>query len=163
MAGLLPFAIAWHVAYLVALASALVVATVLGLATHLARGREPEHPGSPPRVRTSPRARTQAQAARQRSKLPGAGTRPAAHRPGNVAPSRFDSYPILRDRVAPLRSELLEIATALEQASDPDPTSVALIHELLRDGCSPLYNPSLPATDLQFILRHARSGLHTQM
>jgi hypothetical protein len=73
-------------------------------------------------------------------------------------PTRFDICPILLDRVAPLRPELLQLATALEQTHDPDPTSVALIHELLRNGCSPLYNPNAPAADLHAVLRRARAG-----
>jgi hypothetical protein len=76
--------------------------------------------------------------------------------------TRFDVCPILLDRVAPLRPELLQIATALEQTHDPDPDSVALIHELLKDGCSPLYNPNVPAADLRVALRRARAGLAAQ-
>ena len=76
--------------------------------------------------------------------------------------TRFDVCPILLDRVAPLRPELLQIATALEQTHDPDPTSVALIHELLADGCSPLYNPNVLAADLRAALRRARAGLAAQ-
>ncbi len=54
---------------------------------------------------------------------------------------------------------MLDTATALEETDDPDPTSVALIHELLRDGCSPLYDPKAPAADLFIALETARAGL----
>jgi hypothetical protein len=77
-------------------------------------------------------------------------------------PTRFDVCPILLDRVAPLRPELLQIAAALERTHDPDPISVALIHELLKDGCSPLYNRNVPASDLRAVLRRARAGLSAQ-
>jgi hypothetical protein len=77
-------------------------------------------------------------------------------------PTRFDVCPILLDRVAPLRPELLQIAAALEQTHDPDPSSVALIHELLKDGCSPLYNPNVPAAELRTVLTRARAGLGAQ-
>jgi hypothetical protein len=74
-------------------------------------------------------------------------------------PSRFDLVPVLHERVASVSSQLLEIATTLEAAHDPDPTAVALIRELLRDGCSPLYNPQAPATGLHVALERARPGL----
>jgi hypothetical protein len=74
-------------------------------------------------------------------------------------PSGSNLVPVLHDRVAPVSSQLLEIAAALENAHAPDPTAVALIRELLRDGCSPLYNPQVPATGLYVALEHARAGL----
>jgi hypothetical protein len=74
-------------------------------------------------------------------------------------PARFDACPILPDRVAPLRSELLELAHELERARHPDPASVALIQELLHDGASPLYNPNVPAARLRTTLDRARAGL----
>jgi hypothetical protein len=73
--------------------------------------------------------------------------------------ARYDLCPILHDRVAPLRSGLIDLAFELEQAEHPDPASVALIHELLHDGASPLYNANAPAADLQRTLDRARAGL----
>jgi hypothetical protein len=53
----------------------------------------------------------------------------------------------------------VRIAAALEQTTGPDPASVALIYQLLTDGCSPLYNLRVPAEDLQVTLRRVRVGL----
>jgi len=58
-----------------------------------------------------------------------------------------------------VRSELLELASALKQNTDPDPTSVALIHELLTNGCSPLYNTNIPFSELEATIDRVRSGL----
>jgi len=58
-----------------------------------------------------------------------------------------------------MAGQLLELANALEQTRTPDPAIVALIRELLTDGTSPLYNPNLPATDLQTTLTRARAGI----
>jgi hypothetical protein len=75
------------------------------------------------------------------------------------SPSRFELAPLLRDRVASARLDLLDAAAALERADDPDPIAVALIRELLRDGASPLYNPNVPEIDLHSTLHRARAGL----
>src|SRR5690349_5118137 len=49
---------------------------------------------------------------------------------------------LLPDRVAFVRTDLLEIAELLEQSPDPDPRCVTELHRLLTDGCeSPLFNP----------------------
>jgi hypothetical protein len=72
---------------------------------------------------------------------------------------RFDCCPVLLDRVAAVRPELLELATTLEQSTDADPASVALIRELLADGCSPLYNPNLSADGLRATLTGAHAGI----
>jgi hypothetical protein len=121
-------------------------------------GHQPGHFGRS-RQRITERRRRRMLSARHRRALAQGLRRTAApiHPPG-----RFDICPVLLDRVAPLRPELLQLATALEQTHDPDPTSVALIHELLRDGCSPLYDPSVPAADLHAVLRCARAGLAAQ-
>ena len=92
------------------------------------------------RERIAERRRRRMVSARHRRALAHGLRRTAA---STQPPTRFDVCPLLLDRVAPLRPELLQIAAALEQTPDPDPTSVALIHELLRDGCSPLYNPNV--------------------
>ncbi len=65
----------------------------------------------------------------------------------------------LADRVATIRSRLLDTANALEANDDPDPACVALIRELLRDGASPLYNPNLPVGDLLATLNRANAGI----
>jgi hypothetical protein len=74
-------------------------------------------------------------------------------------PTRFDISPVLRDRVADVRADLCELASTLQQHRDPDPACVALLRELLRDGASPLYNPNVPAADLQLTLARVRIGL----
>jgi hypothetical protein len=76
-------------------------------------------------------------------------------------PSRLDriTIPVLLDRVASARVEMLALATAIERATEPDPSCVAIVSELLHDGCSPIYNPSVPGTQLTAALSAARDGL----
>jgi hypothetical protein len=74
-------------------------------------------------------------------------------------PRRFDCCPVLADRVAGVRYELLLLADALQHSTDPDPSSVALIRELLTSGCSPLYNANVPAEDLHATLAHASAQI----
>jgi hypothetical protein len=66
----------------------------------------------------------------------------------------------LHYRAAAVRTELLELAAILEHAHDPDPASVAALRDLLanRRG-SPLYNPNIPAADLDEALQRIRTGL----
>jgi hypothetical protein len=61
-----------------------------------------------------------------------------------------------------VRDQLLELANALEQTQTPDPACVARIRELLTNGTSPLYNPNLPAGDLQTTLTRARAEITAQ-
>jgi hypothetical protein len=61
--------------------------------------------------------------------------------------------------VTAVRPELLRLADALEQTNDLNPASVALIHELLTNACSPLYNPNLPAEHLQATISRAHAGI----
>ena len=74
-------------------------------------------------------------------------------------PRRFDCCPVLADRVAAVRYELLLLADALAHNPNPDPTSVALIRELLTSGCSPLYNANAPVADLHATLARAIAQL----
>jgi hypothetical protein len=149
MAALLPFAVASQAKDLVAIASSLVIAVALALSCHLARQRRlatlaifPEYGRLPELAGT----RRRLVSTRNRRAL-AAGLRRAAS--PSQPPRRFDYCPVLIDRVAEVRPELLELADALEQTNNPDPTSVALIHELLTNACSPLYNPRLAAVELQ--------------
>jgi hypothetical protein len=66
----------------------------------------------------------------------------------------------LPERVAAVRVELLSAADALENGHEVDPTSVALLRELLASGCSPLYNPNVRAEDLHATLTHVRCGIN---
>ena len=66
---------------------------------------------------------------------------------------------MLADRVAAVRYELLLLADALQHSTDPDPASVALIHELLTSGCSPLYNANAPVEHLHATLAHVSAQL----
>jgi hypothetical protein len=103
--------------------------------------------------------------ARRRNRLASVRSRKelAAELRGLVAsahlPPRFDVAPVLHDRIASMRADLLAAATALERAEQADPVCVALVRELLRDGCSPLYNPNIPATDMRAALARACFGL----
>ena len=94
--------------------------------------------------------------ARNRRKLADGLRRTAA---AEQPPRRFDCCPVLADRVAAVRYELLLLADALEHNPDPDPASVALIRELLTSGCSPLYNANVPAADLHATLARASAEL----
>jgi hypothetical protein len=80
-----------------------------------------------------------------------------------VAPTqparRVDCCPVLPERVASARPALLRLASALERNREPDPASVALVQELLSDGCGPLYNPNLPADDLRRAITRASAGI----
>ena len=68
---------------------------------------------------------------------------------------------LLRYRAAAVRTELLEIAAMLDRAHDPDPSCIAALSDLLRDGSSPLYHPGVSATELRATLEYARAGLTT--
>jgi hypothetical protein len=69
---------------------------------------------------------------------------------------------LLHYRVAAVRNDLLEIAAMLERAHDPNPASVAALHELLADGCdSPLYNADIHISELRATLHYVRNGLVT--
>lgn len=159
VAGLLPFAVAWHVNELVATAAALIVATTLAAGCHVTRERQlrtlttfpefaqlPELAGKRRRL-VSPRSRRALAAGLRRTACP------------SQPPPRFDCCPVLRDRIAGVRPELLRLADDLEHSTDPDPASVALIHELLTNGCSPLYNPNLAVDTLHATLTRAGAGI----
>ena len=74
-------------------------------------------------------------------------------------PTRFDICPVLHDRLAHVRTDLRELASALELDRKPDPACVALLRQLLSDGASPLYNPNLPPACLHWTLARVRAGL----
>jgi hypothetical protein len=65
----------------------------------------------------------------------------------------------LHYRAAAVRTELLELAALLEQATDPDPACVKEIHELLANGDSPLYHPRVHVSELHAALYYIRAGL----
>jgi hypothetical protein len=66
---------------------------------------------------------------------------------------------LLCDRVAAVRTDLLELAVVLERQEDPDPRCVAELRKLLSDGCeSPLYNPDVHVSELRATLYYVRSG-----
>jgi len=67
---------------------------------------------------------------------------------------------LLPDRVAAVRTDLVEIADLLDNTAEPDPVCVAELSRLLRDGCqSPLYNSDLHVSELRATLYYARSAL----
>jgi hypothetical protein len=76
-------------------------------------------------------------------------------------PSRLDriTVPVLLDRVARARTELLALASALEHEAHPSPDCVAIVNELMHDGSGPIYNPSVPEAELTRALTEARAGL----
>jgi hypothetical protein len=162
MGGLLPFAIAWHATYLIAISASLLGALILALGCQLARARRLATLATFPDFAEMPdlaSKRKRLQSARKRRALAAGLRRTVAPK---QPPRRFDCCPALPDRVAAMRSELLQLADELEQAQDPDPVCVALIHELLTDGTSPLYNPNVPAADLNTVVTRARAGITAQ-
>lgn len=67
---------------------------------------------------------------------------------------------LLCGRVEAVRWELLEMAALLQAASDPPPDVVAVLHELLTDGCSsPLLNEDVPAEELSAVIKRARAAV----
>jgi hypothetical protein len=67
---------------------------------------------------------------------------------------------LLHYRAAAVRTSLLEIATLLEHAHNPDPARIAALRDLLANGCdSPLYNPDIHPSELKATLAYIRSGL----
>jgi hypothetical protein len=66
----------------------------------------------------------------------------------------------LHYRAAAVRTELLELAAILEHTHDPDPVGVAALRDLLANSRdSPLYNPNIPAAELDEALQRIRAGL----
>jgi hypothetical protein len=162
MATLLPFAVAWHLNYQITIAACLIGAATFATGCHIAREHRlatlaliPEFMQLPDLAATRERLLS----TRKRQALAVGLRRTAAL---TQPPRRFDCCPILPDRVAAVRPELLQIANALEQINEPDPVSVALIHELLTNASSPLYNPNLSAEDLRATLTRAGAGMATQ-
>jgi hypothetical protein len=157
--GLLPFAIVWRVSYLVAIAAAIILAAILAVSTHVARRRRLATIALSPELVQLPdlqSERKRLQSARTRRAL-AAGLRRTAE---PIQPSRrLDPCPVLVDRVAAVRAQLLELADDLERTQTPDPACVAVLRELLTNGGSPLYNPNVPADDLHTTLARARAGL----
>lgn len=158
-AGLLPFAIAWRDNYLIAIGASIILAAILALGTHVVRRRRVAA------MALSSELVGLADLAAERRKLQSPRTRRALaaglRRTADPIqpPRRLDPCPVLVDRVAPIRDELLELANRLEQTQAPDPASVALIRELLTNGTSPLYNPNLPADDLHTTLTRASAAI----
>src|SRR5262245_37577961 len=74
-------------------------------------------------------------------------------------PLRRHNDVLLRQRAAAVRTEPLEIAAILGFAHDPDPSCITALHQLLRDGISPLYNPAVNASELHTTLGYIRTGL----
>ena len=159
--GLLPFAIAWRVSYLIAIAASIILAALVAISAHIARRRRLATMALSPELVQLPdleSERKRLQSVRSRRAL-AAGVRRTAD---PIQPSRrLDPCPVLVDRVAAVRAQLLELANDLEQTQTPDPACVALLHELLTLGSSPLYNPNVPADDLDTTLARARAGLIT--
>jgi hypothetical protein len=67
---------------------------------------------------------------------------------------------LLHYRAAAVRTELLELAAALEWARSPDPNCIAALQALLANAAdSPLYNPAIHVSELFATLEYLRSGL----
>jgi hypothetical protein len=159
MGGLVPFAMAWHARYLAAVAASMIFAAILGISTHVARRRLLATMALSPELVQLPdlaAERRRLQSPRTRRTL-AAGLRRTAD--PIQSHCRFDPCPVLVDRVAPLRDELVKLAIDLEETQTPDLACVALIRELLTDGSSPLYNPNIHVSELRATLDHVRARL----
>ncbi len=90
--------------------------------------------------------------------------RRTASRAHDPDPIRRHREMLLRYRAAAVRTELLEIAAALERTHHPDASIIATLHELLANGCdSPLYNPAIHISELHATLYGVRSRLVTHV
>jgi hypothetical protein len=88
--------------------------------------------------------------------------RRTANRTDEPHPIARRGQALLHYRAAAVRTELLELAAALERAQNPDPACLATLHELLANGCdSPLYNPDIHVSELRATLHYARAGMLT--
>jgi hypothetical protein len=86
--------------------------------------------------------------------------RRTANRALDTDPIRRHREALLHYRVAAVRADLLEIAAILERTQTPNPDCLAILNELLSNGCdSPLYNPRIPVSELHATLDDIRSGL----
>jgi hypothetical protein len=109
--------------------------------------------------RAHPSARARRVSARKRRRLVESLRRAANHRPSRD-PARRRFQVLIGERVHLVRSDLLEIATLLERAAEPDPECVRTLHRLLTDGCeSPLYNPDIHPSELRATLYYLRARL----
>jgi hypothetical protein len=144
MGALLPFAVAWHVTYVAAIAAALIGSVTLAASCHVARELRLNALVIFPDLAQLP------ELAPKWLRQTAAPTQP---------PRRFDCCRVLPDRVAAVRPALLQLAGALERNTGPDPASVALVHELLTDGCGPLYNPNVPTEELRRAITRASAGI----
>jgi hypothetical protein len=98
-------------------------------------------------------------AARKRRRLARWVRRTANRRP-HLDPIARRRQPLLHDRAAAVRSELLEIAAILDRAHHADPGAVATLHALLANGCdSPLYNPDIHISELRATLHYVCARL----
>ena len=159
MAALLPFAVAWHTTYLIATAACLIGASILAVGCHIAHEHRLATLTIIPELTNLPEVATKHErlrGTRNRQALAAGLRRTAAL---TQPPRRFDTCPILTDRVATVRPELLQLADALEHTNDLSPASVALMNELLTNACSPLYNPNLPAEHLHATISRAHAGI----
>jgi hypothetical protein len=67
---------------------------------------------------------------------------------------------LLHYRAAVVRTELLELAAALERSRAPDPDCIAALQALLATGAdSPLYNRNIHVSELLATLDYVHSGL----
>jgi len=69
---------------------------------------------------------------------------------------------LMISRATPVRSELLAVAALVRCSAHPDPDCITELHALLTNGCdSPLYNPDVPAEELEATLDRAHATLGT--
>src|SRR4051794_15037091 len=81
---------------------------------------------------------------------------------GERGVSRHEVAPLLLDRVARVRGELLAVADEIERVPALDPRTMADIARLVHDGArSPLLNGAVPEPELALSLRHIRYRLET--
>ena len=85
-------------------------------------------------------------------------------RAANCGPIQSRHAVLLRDRVAVVRDQLLELANMLEQGGDVDGSWMADVHRLVTDGCgSPLYNRDVHVSELQATLYYLLDARKIQL
>jgi hypothetical protein len=122
----------------------------------------PAQTDTPPNSRVGILERSRAYRAERERRVIVQWLRRTANRAQDPDPLRRRREPLLHYRVVAVRTELLEIAAALERAHQPDPTIIATLHELLANGCdSTLYNQTIHISELRATLYGVRSRLVT--
>ena len=119
-------------------------------------------PASTSELRLHPMWRNRTRVSRRKRQMLARWLRRTANRATGGDRLSRRRQPLLGERVALVRADLLEFADRLEGTDDPDPGSIRALQNLLSNGCdSPLYNADLHVSELRAALYYIRIGLET--